>query len=91
MLTAPLVPSHQIGAAVLADLQSCDEDEFTSWTGHGARGHTAPGERDELRIVDVEGVRLVIDASSFPGSRASDLAEQQSILGSIELDTLGGN
>jgi hypothetical protein len=69
------------------DLAACDDDEFGSWSSevHGARGHTTPGERDEIMIVDVDGVRLVIDASTFPDSSAGDVTEQRSVIDSIQL------
>lgn len=70
-----------------ADLAACDDEEYGSWSSeeHGARGHQTPGERDEITIVDVDGVRLVIDASTFPNSSEEDLAELQSIIDSIQL------
>ena len=66
-----------IHVPVDADLETCDDDEFGSWSSevHGARGHATSGESDEIRIVDVDGVRLVIDASTFPDSSNADVAE----------------
>ena len=74
-----------IHVPVDADLAVCDDQEYGSWTGHGARGHATPGERDEVMIVDVDGVRLVIDASTFPDSSAEDLAELRLVIDSIQL------
>jgi hypothetical protein len=70
-----------------ADLTACDDEEYGSWSSedHGARGHQTPGEVDEIMIVDVDGVRLVIDASTLPNSSEEDLAELQSIIDSIQL------
>lgn len=70
-----------------ADLSACDDDEYGSWSSeeHGARGHQTPGERDRIMIVDVDGIRLVIDASTFPGSSAGDVAQLQSVIDSIQL------
>ena len=79
--------SVTIEVPVDADLEACDDNEFGSWSSevHGARGHATPGERDEIRIVDVDGVRLVIDASTFPDSSESDVAELRSVIDSIQL------
>lgn len=44
------------------------------------------GEHDRLWIVDVDGVRLVIDAFSFPGASAADHAEIQAIVDSIQIE-----
>lgn len=74
-----------IHVPVGTDLTVCDDEEYGSWVGHGARGHGTPGERDEVRIVDVDGVRLVIDASTFPDSSEEEVAELQSIIDSIQL------
>jgi hypothetical protein len=79
-----------IEVPVDADLAACDDEEFGSWSGdHGARGHAKPGERDEVMIVDVDGVRLVIDASTFPGSSEEDVAELRSVIDSIQLAPAG--
>jgi hypothetical protein len=76
-----------IEVPVDADLTACDDEEYGSWSSeeHGARGHQTAGERDEIMIVDVDGVRLTIDASTFPNSSKEDLAELRSVIDSIEL------
>ena len=44
------------------------------------------GEHDKLWILDVDGVRLVIDAFSFPGTSDADHAEIQAIVDSIRIE-----
>jgi hypothetical protein len=44
-----------------------------------------PGQIFDVRIVDVAGERIVIEAYHYPGTSASDLAAQQAVLDSIEL------
>lgn len=44
------------------------------------------GESDELWILDVDGVRLVIDAFSFPGVTAAQHGEVQLIVDSIKIE-----
>ena len=80
-----------ITVPVDADLALCDGREFGSWSSdeHGARGHTTPGERDEIMIVDVDGVRLVIDAFTYPDSSAEDVAELRAVIDSIRLAPAG--
>jgi hypothetical protein len=78
-----------IRVPVDADLAACDDQEYGSWTGHGARGHATPGESDEVMIVDVDGVRLVIDASTFSDSSEEDVAELRTVIDSIQLARAG--
>jgi hypothetical protein len=67
----------------------CDGGEFRSWkfTDGGSR-YTQPGEREQLWILDVDGVRLVIDAPYSPGNSAQDRAELLQIVESIRIDPL---
>ena len=43
-------------------------------------------EHDKVWILAVDGVRLVIDAFSFPGATAADHAEIQAIVDSIRIE-----
>lgn len=64
---------------VLAD---CDGGEFRSWSG---RYHQGPGQVDRVYILDVEGEREVIIVHHMPGASEADLAEQQAVFESIDL------
>jgi len=44
-----------------------------------------PGQRMTLRIVDVDGKRLVVSSATYPATNAQDLAEVQEILNSIRV------
>ena len=44
------------------------------------------GERDQVWILDVDGVRLVIDAASFQGTDESDLAEMRTLIESLTIE-----
>ena len=60
----------------------------------GAQNTMVPGQLDRVWILDVNGQRLVIDASEVPGESAADRASVQAILDSIappadELDASG--
>jgi hypothetical protein len=46
----------------------------------------APGQEFDLYVVDVPGERIVIDAFHYAGTSASDLAAQQGIIDSIQID-----
>jgi hypothetical protein len=65
------------------DLADCDAGEFRSWEG---RFHQAPGQVDQIYILDVAGQRLVIDSHFLPGTTEADLAERQAVLDSIHID-----
>jgi hypothetical protein len=66
------------------DVDSCDGAEFLPWPGSiFAQG---PDNRWRLWILDVEGDRLVVMSTSFPGTPADDLAEQQAIIDSIVIE-----
>lgn len=65
------------------DFADCDQAEFRSWED---RYHQGPGQHDSVYIIDVEGVRLVLDAAYLPGSSSDDRAELQGILDSVEID-----
>lgn len=64
----------------------CDEGFFESWTGNGwasDRYQQAPGQVDRLWILDVDGERLVVDASYVPGATEQDLNELADVVDSI--------
>ena len=62
-------------------------ESFTGYrTGMTDRYQQAPGQVDRLWILDVEGRRLLIDASSGPGSTKQDLAEMQQVVDSIRFE-----
>ena len=44
----------------------------------------APGQVFDLHVVDVDGMRVVIDAFHHPDTSAADLAAQQAVLDSLE-------
>lgn len=71
------------------DFESCDEGEFRSWadpvSGDNARSHDGPGQIDEVYVIDVGGVRVVIDAAYFPDASSAELGELHRILKSLQL------
>lgn len=70
----------------------CSEAEFKSWRSDTERGrildrfYQGPGHLVEFWILDVEGSRLLLEASRFPDSLAADVAELQAVLDSIHID-----
>ena len=72
----------------------CPEGKLKSWVaaidteepGDAFYGYTCPGYSEEFWILDVEGSRLMIAAGRSPGSPAEDLAEQNDILDSIQIE-----
>ena len=72
--------------SVPADIHfsDCDGGMFKSWNDiEGDRYQQGPGQVDRLWILDVEGHRLVIDATYMPGSTAQDRAELAQVVNSI--------
>ena len=61
----------------------------SSWRSSelGGRIQQEPGQIDRLYILDLDGQRVLIDAHSVPGTSEADLAGQQGILDSIQLDS----
>lgn len=76
-----------------ADFSSCDSGQYRSWTksnwaetDFGIRFHQAPGQVDRNYIIDVAGVRLVIDAYYLAGTSAADIAELEQMVESIQIE-----
>jgi hypothetical protein len=68
------------------DFDDCDEGVFESWTARGwasDRYQQAPGQVDRIWILDVNGARLLIDASYFPEATSHDRAELETVVDSI--------
>jgi hypothetical protein len=68
------------------DFLDCGESYFESWTGSGwasDRYQQAPGQVDRLWILDVDGERLVVDATYLPSATAHDRAELAEVVESI--------
>ena len=64
----------------------CDDDTFQSWTASGWNGdrfQQAPGQVDRLWILNVDGVRLVVDAYYLAGTTDDDRAELERVVNSI--------
>jgi len=80
------------------DFETCDADAeghfFDSWTGDqagwgGDRYQQGPGQVDRLWILDVDGVRFVIDAFSMPVATDAELAELLAVVESITFERDG--
>ena len=72
--------------SVPADINfsDCNGSLFKSWNdGAGDRYQQGPGQVDRLWILDVEGHRLVIDATYMPGSTVRDREELAQVVNSI--------
>lgn len=67
----------------------CDAQRFQSWVSSdgGHRWYQAPGQIARLWILDVDGVRLVIEASYAPETSLEDRAELLHIIDSIQIES----
>ena len=61
----------------------CQEGEFRSMDG---RYYQAPGQVDDIRIVDVDGKRIYLFATYQPGTPADTPTEIDQIVDSMEID-----
>jgi hypothetical protein len=61
----------------------CDRGEFRTWNG---RWQQAPGQRDDVYILDVNGTRVALDVAYYPDLPQADLDEIESIVQSIHID-----
>ena len=52
----------------------------------GDREQQGSGQHDRLWILDVDGVRLVMDATLMPGTTAADRAELARVVASVHID-----
>jgi hypothetical protein len=70
------------------DFTACDGGQVVLWdTGSGVvRSSRDPGEVHRLRVVDVSGEIIVIDATSFLSTSPADAAELQGIVDSIVIE-----
>jgi hypothetical protein len=70
------------------DFADCVTGHYMAWrdTGHGDRSYQGPGQIQESWIVDVEGERLLIEASYFPEITPEDRAELQQVIDSIQIE-----
>jgi hypothetical protein len=84
-----LTVSADLGFDTVDGFADCDEGGFRSWIspdGNTFREHQGPGQHDQLWIVDVHGIRVVVDATFYDGTPAADKGEIQAILDSIRFE-----
>jgi hypothetical protein len=70
------------------DFDDCNVGYFESWTGNGwssDRYQQSPGQVDRIWILDVDGQRLLVDASYLPEATPQDRAELESVVDSIRV------
>lgn len=67
----------------------CDSGQFASWSEAGSdlpsRYHQGPGQLDDIYILDVEGVRVIIDVSWFATTPAAELAELEEVVATLTI------
>ena len=73
-----------------ADLSNCDRGLLRTWSDLGGDETggwpAAPGQTDEVYIVDVNGTRLVIVAAHWADTTPQDLTQLQHVLDSIRIE-----
>jgi hypothetical protein len=70
------------------DPATCEGGGFVRWTERGTPGgHVyGSGQRNVVYILDVDGLRAVIDTSYLPGTSEASLAELEQIVASIRIE-----
>jgi len=64
---------------------TCDRGYYTTWqTAHTIRSQQAPGQRDLIAMADVDGRRVIIDASTFPNTPIRLVHQEDAILASVK-------
>ncbi len=86
-------PAQQITLTVAPslDTSTCSGGNLRYWPGAGPDFSSGlccnlAGNIDTIYVVDVNGKRMVIVARHYPGSPATDVAELQSIVNSIQIE-----
>ena len=62
---------------------TCDESEFRMSTG---RWFQAPGQTDDMRILDLDGERQVVVTSNTPTTPADVTAQLEAMMASLEIE-----
>ena len=65
-----------------AQFLNCPYGEYRSWDG---RYYQKPGQTDDVRIFDAEGVRSILFTTRFVGTPSETLNEQADMLASVEV------
>jgi hypothetical protein len=68
------------------DFATCDQGQFRSWGYTNVRFHQAPGQRDLIRLLDVDGLLVIIDADSWPGVPDGVRADLDRVLDSMTFE-----
>jgi hypothetical protein len=66
-----------------AGFPDCDEGEYRSWPG---RYHQAPSQIDDIRVLDVNGKRLIIATTYFLTTSSADRAELDAMVQSLDIE-----
>jgi hypothetical protein len=92
-LTLAGFSAKRIDLTVAADLDvaTCTNGNLRYWPGPGPDLNSGmccnvAGNTDAIYVVDVDGVRLVVVARSYPGSTAADKAELQAIVDTLQIE-----
>jgi hypothetical protein len=67
------------------DFATCDAGQFRSW-GYNVRFHQGPGQRDLIRLLDIDGLLVIIDADSWPETPDEVRADLDRVLDSMTFE-----
>lgn len=78
-------PATYLELTADADLGDCALPGFRAWIAGQEIRESPPGEVDRLWLLEVDGVRLMIDLAIPPGAPASDVAELEAVVESLRI------
>jgi hypothetical protein len=78
-------PATYLELTADADLGDCALPGFRAWIAGQEVRESPPGERDRLWILEVDGVRLMVDLAIPPNAPASDVAELEAVIDSLRI------
>lgn len=86
VLTLPTVSAECLSVNMNGWMETGATPVAAGSVGEASRYYLEEGQIEEIWILDVDGVRQVVNASYLPGTSADDLAELQEVVDSIRIE-----
>jgi hypothetical protein len=83
-------PATYLELTAAAELGPCALPGFRAWTTGADVRDSPPGERNRLWILEIDGVRLMVDMAIPATAGAEDVAELEAVVESLRFDPDGG-
>jgi hypothetical protein len=83
------LPATYLELTAAPSLGDCALPGFRAWTTGPDVRESPPGERDRLWVLDVQGVRVMIDLAIPPTAGAAEVAELEAVVDSLRFELTG--